>query len=416
MDSTVPIRKRLTVHGGSELQGNGLTLHPHYESSLCHAHKSDGLLGGQMARNRLYLMRAKIAKHPLVTFLIALSGLFFLSILVIWLLDDTVTSFGSAILIVLPPFLGQVFENRGLETAKVVISLIGLVSSIGSLAIITAFIVSYFVKLCLKGGRIVDKVKMADHIVVCGWNAQGELVITELLAAASGASHDIVVLAQSESRPVKADEVEFINGDPTQDIDLRRAQVQDARSVIVLTDFTQNPNEADAKALLIALAVESLNQEVHTCVQILNSKNKIHFEHANVDEIICLDHLGGNLAVGAALNHGMSYLISELLTFNSGSELYRYSGKLPNTLVGKTFSQAVVVLAKRHILPLGIEINYSQDVQNMLAGDVLHPVKGEDGNKVIVVNPQGDYRLQEEDVIFLIAESEPHGLLKGMSR
>ena len=112
----------------------------------------------------------------------------------------------------------------------------------------------------------------------------------------------------------------------------------------------------------------------------------------------------------------MSYLISELLTFNSGSELYRYSGKLPNTLVGKTFSQAVAILANRHILPLGIEIEYSQDLQTILSGDVLHSIKEGEGNKVIVVNPQGNYMLQETDVLFLIAESEPHGLMKGMSR
>lgn len=369
-----------------------------------------------MARNWPHLTRAKIAKHPLVTFLVALSGVFFLTILGIWLLDDTVTSFGSALLIVLPPFLGQVFENRDLKTGRIVILLIGLVSSIGSLAIITAFIVSYFMRLCLRGGRIVDRVKMTGHIVICGWNAQGESIVRELLAAAPHMSHDIVVLAQSENRPVQADEVEFINGDPTQDPDLQRARVQDAKSVIVLTDFTQNPNEADGKALLIALAVETLNQKVHTCVQILNSNNRIHFERANVDEVICLDHLGGNLAVASALNHGVSYLISELLTFNSGSELYRYSSELPGTLIGKTFSEAVSILAKQHILPLGLEIQNSDHLRSVLAGDVLHPVKEGDGDKVIVVNPQGDYALQAGDVIFLIAESEPHRLIQGISK
>ena len=363
-----------------------------------------------MAHSRLYLIHAKIAKHPFLSLLIVLVALFFLSSFAIWFFDDTVTSFGSALLIVLPPFLGQVFEARGFETEKIIISLIGLISSIGSLAIITALIVSHFIKICLKGGRIVDKVKMAGHIVICGWNTQGESIVKGLLAAAPGVSHDIVVLAPSESRLVHEDEVEFINGDPTQDRDLRRARVQEAKSVIVLTDFTKKPNDADANALLIALAVESLNQKVHTCVQILNSENKIHFERANVDEIICLDKLGGNLAVSSALNHGMSYLISELLTFNSGSEIYRYSGKLPDTLIGKTFSQAAAALAERHILLLGIEINYSKDLQTMFPGDVLYPVKEGEEDKVIVVNPRGNYRLQDGDIIFLITELEPHRL------
>ena len=103
----------------------------------------------------------------------------------------------------------------------------------------------------------------------------------------------------------------------------------------------------------------------------------------------------------------MSYLVSELLTFNSGSEIYRYSGKLPDTLIGKTFSQAAAALAKRHILPLGIEIDYSKDLQTMFSDDVLYPIKEREKDKVIVVNPQGNYRLQNGDIIFLIAESEP---------
>jgi voltage-gated potassium channel len=353
-----------------------------------------------------YSLRSKTARHPLATLFLVLTLLFFISSGALWLLEDDVKSFGDALLIGLPPFLGQIFENRDLETGRLVISLIGVVASIGSLAIITALIVTRFIKLCLKGGRIVNKVRMRGHIVICGWNTQGETVVRELLEANTRTSHNIVILAELEKRPVQTDRVEFISGNPAQDRDLRRARVQDASSVMVLTDFTQSPNDADAKALLIVLAVESLNREVHSCVQILNSANRIHFEHANADEIICLDQLGANLAVAAILNHGTSYLVSELLAFNSGSEFYRYSYRLSDELVEKEFAQAVQALAKRHILLLAIETDYSEELEAALPNDILYRGKAEN-NRVMVVNPQGTYRLQQGDVLFLIAESEP---------
>jgi len=359
-------------------------------------------------RHSLRLLRARIARHPLTTLLLVLLILFFISSASLWLVDDDVKSLGDALLTVLPPFLGQVFDNPNLGTARVLASLIGLVASIGSLAIITALIVNRFIKLCLKGGRIVNKVKMRGHVVICGWNTQGESVVRELLNAHTGTPHDIAILAETERRPLQIDEVEFVSGNPAQDRDLRRARVQDARSVIVLTDFTRDPNEADAKALLIVLAVESLNSQVHTCVQILNSANRIHFEHANADEIICLDQLGGNLAVASALNQGTSYLVSELLTFNSGSEFYRCSDRLPAELVGKEFAKAVHVLAKRHMLLLGIETDNSEELQATLPDDVLYQVKG--GSRVIAVNPQGTYRLRQGDVLFIIAQTRPSGL------
>jgi len=103
----------------------------------------------------------------------------------------------------------------------------------------------------------------------------------------------IVILHDSEEKPFRDERVEFIRGDPSQDENLRRAGVMKANSVIVLTDFTKTVNEADAEALMVILAVESLNREVHTCVQIMSSANRRHLERAHADEIICIDQVGG---------------------------------------------------------------------------------------------------------------------------
>ena len=313
--------------------------------------------------------------------------------------------FGRATSMVMPAILGELgtIESRSLITQVSILA--ALLVSIVGLAVITAKITSIFVEFCKRGGSIVEKVNLSNHIVICGWNFQGERIVSELMRGQVKPRREIVVLANCESRPVKEESVEYVKGDPTQDESLIRAGITKADSVIVLSDLTKPANEADAEALMIVLAVESLNREVHSCVQIANSTNRVHFQRAHADEIICLDQIGGNLVVASALNHGTSKVVSELLTFNAGSEFYRYEGHLSNALIGKEFSEAVQVLAQKRMLLLGIETEDTEELRRQLSDDILRS-SGPKG-RIMVINPQKQYKIRQGDILFLIAESAP---------
>jgi voltage-gated potassium channel len=159
---------------------------------------------------------------------------------------------------------------------------------------------------------------------------------------------------------------------------------------------------------MIVLAVESLNRSVHTCVQIMNSANRMHLERAHADEIICLDQVGGSLVVTSALNHGVSRILSELLTFNMGSEFYRYDRRISNKLVGKEFSDAMRMLAQQRIILLAVETDYSAGLLDQLGSDVVYKLPEED--RAMVVNPQSRYEIRQGDALFVVAESEPDEL------
>ena len=152
-------------------------------------------------------------------------------------------------------------------------------------------------------------------------------------------------------------------------------------------------------------------------LQIRNSANSTHLEHAHADEIICLDQTGGNIAVASALNHGVSRVLSVLLTFDKGSEFYRYDKPISKTLVGKEFVDAVGELAKKHIILLGIETDYSPELEQQMSADVLIELPDDSDYKVdkkkkraMFVNPQSKYIICQGDALFVIAESEPIGL------
>lgn len=351
----------------------------------------------------MWFITSKIAHYPVTSLVSLLVILFLIAIVVIVVTEDK--TFEEAVFMVMPAFVGELGQVEAESKFAPIVVLVGLLASVGFLAIITAKIASKFIEFSMKGGRVVKRTNVSDHIIICGWNFQGKNIVAALLSAGTKPRREIVILAKVDKCPTSEERAQFMSGDPTQDNDLVRAGVRRANSVIVLSDLSKGANEADAKALMIVLAVESLNQNVHTCVQIMNSSNRIHLERAHADDIICLDQMGGSLAVATALNHGISYLLLELLTFNSGSEFYRYDRHLSDKLVGKEFFEAAHMLAGHRMILLGIETDTSEELQRSLPDDILHSLRQED--KVILVNPQSQYKIQQGDALFLVAESGP---------
>ena len=341
--------------------------------------------------------------RPILSILIILVIIYIGAALVIMAFKQV--GFGDAMMEIFPAFLGELGIIESPFLAIQISIIVGMLVSITFIAVVTAKITSLLIEFIRRGGSMAKKVNFSGHTVICGWNFQGERIVEELLSANQKQQQGIVILHDSEERPLKDERVEFIKGDPSQDEDLIRAGVLRADSVIVLTDFTKGTNEADAAALMVVLAIESLNREVHTCVQIMNSANRVHLERAHTDEIICLDQVGGNLAVASALNHGISRIVAELLTFNLGSEFYRYDQSLSDRLIGKEFTEAVQLLAQQHIILLAIETDHSEELLRQLSGDVVYKLPEE--NRIMMINPQSRYQIRQGDALFVIAESKP---------
>lgn len=341
--------------------------------------------------------------RPILSILLMLILIYFGATLVIMAYEKL--GFGNATMKIFPAFFGELGIIESPFVAVQISIIVGMIASITVVVIITAKITSMFVEFMRRGGSMVKKVNFSGHTIICGWNFQGERIVSELLSANVRQQRGLVILTDSEERPLKDERVEFIKGEPSQDENLVRAGVMRANSIIVLTDLSKGANEADAEALMVVLAVESLNREAHTCVQIMNSANRMHLERAHADEIICLDQMGGSLVVASALNHGVSRVVAELLTFNIGSEFYRYDGHISDRLLGKEFAEAVRVLAQQRIILLAVENDYSEELRQQLSADVVYKLPEED--RVMVVNPQSRYEIHQGDTLFVIAESEP---------
>lgn len=288
---------------------------------------------------------------------------------------------------------------------KVIVALI-LILSLGIVGIFTATIASLLIENRLGGKRKMPKYELTDHIVICNWNNKGLPLIKEIHAKIIRHKRPAIIISENSDTiqfPEHEDEPEFediyvINGDPANEIILKRANVHQAHTVVVLADPTQG-ELADAKSILICMGIRSICDEVgvpktYTAVEGLSPQNIEHLRRAGADEIISAGDFSTLLLAQSSLVHGLSKVYRNLLTISEETnEIYLIP--VPENYIGKKFSD------------LGAGIYTSRDAKNPI---ILVGVKS--GNRVMLNPKPSDFNtFQKDDEAIVIAFERPHSLV-----
>lgn len=264
-----------------------------------------------------------------------------------------------------------------------VIGAITMIGGIGLLGILTASIASAMVSTKLEGLRGMRTIDCTNHFVICGWNYKARDVIEELRAdSGATAQSPIVLIAELPDKPIEIPEFYFVRGEVTQST-IEQANLGQAQAVIVLGDENLDAFSRDARTILTTLTIKSAFPDLYTCVEIVEAKNATHGKLAGADELIISGALTTNLLVRAALDHGVTQVVTELLT-TRGHELFLTP--VPKSAVGRTYIEALQELKIQHNVLIVA-------VQNQ-RGDLL-------------TNPATDYQLDKQDQLYLIAEHRP---------
>lgn len=249
--------------------------------------------------------------------------------------------------------LRTLFENTSPYKLKTQFGFISYwtvrVAGVSLVAFATGTIASRFVANVVNRGAGMGAYKGSDHLLVCGWSPKGFEILRELRAKQVEETRTVVVLADRETDPVDQKGVEFIRGNPSNADDLKRAGIERASTVIVLADqsgTSSDPDDLDARSLLTTLAVESVNPDAYSCVEVLKSENKQHFVRTRANELVVSDELTGALLAASARTHGLTQVVADLLTHPEGQELYRIPR--PPGLQAQTTGDALAELKAAH--------------------------------------------------------------------
>jgi voltage-gated potassium channel len=265
-----------------------------------------------------------------------------------------------------------------------VVGVLLMILGIGFLGVLTATIASVFVENKLMENKGMRSSPAKGHFGICGWNFKGFDIVAELRADEKSRNLPIVIIAPIDEKPIDDPNLHFIRGEITSET-LEKANIGEAHTVMVLSNDSLELNVRDAKTILNTLTIKSLYPDVYACVELVESKNIEHCQMAKADEIIVVGELSTNLMVQASLDHGITHMVTELVSNRYGSQLYKVG--IPDSFVGQTFFDVMCRLKNESgILCLGVE-------------------KKKDNR--LIANPEAEFRLSREDELVVIATSRP---------
>ena len=196
-------------------------------------------------------------------------------------------------------------------TGKFITALVVL----GGLTMFAVFtgVVSAVMVQKLKMGMEVKELDISElrkHIVICGWNRSGHLIVKEIHSSPRLSGIPIVIVAEFTETPalelkdVDSSRIYFHKGDFTRLDVLEEVGIQHASNGILLSDdsIQRSDQDRDARTVLAALTIEKLNPKIFTCAQLLDRRNNVQLQVAGVEDVVIGDELSGHLIATSIRN------------------------------------------------------------------------------------------------------------------
>ena len=264
------------------------------------------------------------------------------------------------------------------------IAILNMIVGVGLLAILSATLAGLLVNVRLREERGMGEFTFTNHIIICEWNSRAAAIIKELRMDPKTELKPIVLIANLEQNPCRSEEVYLIQGH-VRDETLLRAHVQAAETVLILGDDQLDDIARDAKVILSTLTVESLNPEVYTVVELVDETHVVTCRRAQANEIIVGSEITSRLMSQAALNPGISQVVSHLLTAETDNQLYKIP--VPKTKVGAEYLEVLLYMKQRY------------------NSTVIGIQSGIDGQ--VTSNPANETKILEGDSLIVIAKQHP---------
>ncbi len=262
-----------------------------------------------------------------------------------------------------------------------------MILGIALVALVTADLASHLVRLALRP-QASQSVSVKDHFIICGWGRNDPFLLESLTSDSLPKLRHVVIIDELLSQvPSNDPYVHYINGNPSEESVLERAAIKDAEVTIIPLDWRITSDTLkDSVNTLIMLAVEARSEKTYSCVEIVRRDSKRHLSRTRADEVVCVGDLSLRLLTQAALNHGLSWFLSDVLSIGSESKVHKEA--LPSTLAGLTFRQLFLLL-NEHLEEILLAVER--------AGEIY-------------ANPTQRFPLGPDDSLFLLGDSSPEDL------
>ncbi|MCA9617900.1 MAG: NAD-binding protein, partial [Myxococcales bacterium] len=261
------------------------------------------------------------------------------------------------------------------------IAMLTMVLGIGVLGAVAATTATTFIDLRERGKKGLRSYVMRDHLLVLGWNDKGERAINNFRDDPRHASTSIVIVADREETPLDDPDVRFVKGSPGKVSILEKASAATAGAAIVLANHPDDPR-SDHESALVITSLRRLNDNLRIGVEMIDPDNREHLIYAGCDAIIDDGTTIAHLLVRSVQDVGVSDVVTEIITSEHGSEIYRVD--VDYAFIGKPWRDYAKAMVDEEMAALGL-------------------ARGDDN----IINPSPDLVLEAGDAAFVVAKEPP---------
>ncbi|MBW2971644.1 NAD-binding protein [Candidatus Woesearchaeota archaeon] len=249
-----------------------------------------------------------------------------------------------------------------------IIALFVMVTGIVSVSLLISQITSRIVAVNLGSMFGVARTKKKIDCILCGWNPISQAAFDEI----KGPGVEIVVI-DKKNRPglAKSKDVHFMVGDPTNPDVLKRANVTNAKNIVLAM-------EEDSEVLLAIHVIREMNPWINIVAKINNHEHIKIAESAGADQVVSPPSIGGRLLSMVADEPSAVEWLTRATSKARGVQLIEYDVTEDSPLVNKTVSEIRDVL-KDTAKIIGVD---TAEGFEKIPGDELKVVQG---NKLIML-------------------------------
>ncbi|MBC8345312.1 MAG: NAD-binding protein [Candidatus Marinimicrobia bacterium] len=230
-------------------------------------------------------------------------------------------------------------ETPGGRIFAVLIMFIG----ISLVSLLTATISSIFVAQKIREGKGLENLNLTDHLILCGWNPNGERVLNSIQLLGRGEKNDLVLINELNEEEISKLKnryndlnIHFVAGDFTQEEILKKASINDADTVIVIPNTTGSEVATyDEKTIFATLTIKSIDPGIRVVAVLLDRENLTHIKRANADEVVVGDDFSAHIIASHVMDPGIPQIANQLMDSNSTSRFKRVA--IPSEYVGKPY-------------------------------------------------------------------------------
>lgn len=305
-----------------------------------------------------------------------------------------------------------------ITTGGRIIAILTIFFGIAGMSFLSGTFASVFVDQNTRARRgLMDFPKMRDHFIICGWKDHMKDILLDILAVSDDITSERIIIISNvdsdrieELKEVKEMKgINFVRGDYFSESSLLRANVKEARKVLILSDTFESAaaSEVDSKTVMTVLTIKAMAKDVYTTAELLDKKYENYLKQAMCDEIMFSRDFSRRMIATTTAINGMSHIVYSMLSSETNSKLNTHG--IPGEYLGKTYGEyKATFTARDNSILIGVlentgsphrvkiealrEAQKTSDVSQLVNN--LQKVKGLETNLPVLVPPD-DYVLQQ---------------------